>query len=138
MLQFVLTNAGIAARNSVIAGGGSINFTRAAIGTGTPSLQPEELTNLVSFAANVGLKQSLTDSVTHTFEVLIDNAKADPAITSDIVATEIGVYAQITIDDVEQSEILYAYCVPPVGIYVPAPPAVSVQDFESVLVSGTS
>ena len=119
-MGFVLTNAGIAARNTIISTGVGHAFTRAAVGTGMSVTPPEEMTDLVSFEMNIEVKQSIVAAPTQQFEVLIDNS----TVTTAFVAAEIGVYLQIA----GQAEILYARCEPEGGIYVPAQPSVMVHN----------
>lgn len=118
---FEITEKGLALRQMAIAKGLKVDFTRGAIGEGRPSgdLEPYFMTELVSHAADVPIKESYAQEKNHIMTIVIDGT----ALQNDVMMTEMGIYARLIDTETDQEimpEIVYGYTYTSKYDYVPA------------------
>lgn len=129
---FEITDKGFDLRQTAIAGGDSkskanshgrykIDFTRGAIGQGRPEPDTDiyYMTELVSHAADVPIKESYAENKNHIMVIVIDGT----AFEDDVTMTEIGIYARLIDADTGAEvipEILYGYTYTDKFDYIPA------------------
>ena len=103
---YYITEAGRNMRQSVIANGKAMVFTRAAIGDGKPvdAMAVDGMTGLVSYIKDVIIKKSYTLDANHLHVVRVDNER----YPKDVMMTEMAVFAKYS-DQEDDREIMYGY-----------------------------
>lgn len=101
--DFIVTNEGRKQYAKAISGT-KLTFTQIKLGTGTPTATPEELTDIVSFAARSNILGIDTTTVEGVARLSIELSNAD--IQTAIGIREIGVFCKSEDND---TEVMYAY-----------------------------
>lgn len=101
--NFVITNAGKQQYAKAI-GGATLTFTRVKLGTGSPTVDPETLSDVVSLSAEAPITSIDTASVAGVAKITIE--LSNEGIDTSIGIREIGIYCRNSVDNTES---LYAY-----------------------------
>lgn len=101
----IVTTAGAALLTDVMANGGEVNIIAAAIGTGTPSGDPAEITALITPASEGETTlhdKYISQGATNTLVIPVDVSNL--GLTAELPIREIGIFAQG-----ETGRVLFAY-----------------------------
>lgn len=101
--NFVITNTGKQQYAKAV-GGATLTFTRVKLGTGSPTVDPETLSDIVSLSAEVPIANIDTESVEGIAKITIE--VSNEGIDTSIGIREIGIYCRNSADN---TETLYAY-----------------------------
>lgn len=101
--DFVITNVGKQQYAKAISGA-TLTFTRVKIGSGSPTVDPETLTDIVSLSAQAPIKSIDTTSNAGVAKITIEVSNEN--IDTSIGIREIGIYCRNSTDN---TETLYAY-----------------------------
>jgi hypothetical protein len=101
--SFIITNEGKKQYAKAI-GGAILTFTRAKLGSGSPAVDPESLTDIVELSAEAPITDIDTESVAGVARITIE--LSNEGIDTPIRIREIGVYCRNSADNTES---LYAY-----------------------------
>lgn len=123
---FEITEKGMKLRQLAVAGAKdgqtyTIEFIRGAIGQGWPDQGADVflMTDLVDHIADVPIKESYAEHVSHLMSIVIDNS----GLTEEVLMTEVGIFARILnskTGEVVFPEILYGYTYTFKYDYIPA------------------
>ena len=114
MIKTVITKAGLELRQRVIAQKGSIEFTKAKLGSGMAQ-NPDDIIyydDILKYEIDAKIKSSIAESTVHELVVILDNS----VVETDFMLSEIGICAA----DQDGAEVMYAYVYTDTAEYVPS------------------